>query len=415
MTDKLTAIRDQLPAVQAVAFLNTGTCGPLPAPAAQAIAAVTEEEYRQGRASTLRYLKMLEDKAAARAALAALFHVEPESIALTHHTTEGMNIATLGLDWQPGDEVATTTLEHEAGIYPLYIIQSRFGVRINFADVRLGADPLDAIDAALTPRTRLLSISHVSYSSGTRFPLAEVVALAHSKGVPVLVDGAQSAGVFELDLKALDVDFYAVPGQKWLCGPEGTGALYVRPDHLETLRVTFPSFGSLRSHDWRDNYTLTPDASRYETGTLYPATVAGLQASLQWFRDVVGPAWAYRRIAALSAYTRQALEALEGVRLLTPAGCQASLVNFLPVGWSPARMAGLVSALAEQGYIIRSIPHEPYCVRVSCGFYNTEAEIDGLCQALARLLAAGPESVAIPAWASQRQLSDKPVTDPLAA
>ena len=409
MTDKLTQIRGQLPAVEAAAFLNTGTCGPLPTPTADIIAAVTRQEYTQGRASTSRFRQMMEDKIAVRGHFAALLNVPPESIALTHHTTDGMNIATLGFNWQPGDEVATTTIEHEAGLFPLYVIATRYGVRINFAEVGLGEDPLDAIDAALTPRTRLLSISHVSYSTGTRLPLAAIVELAHAKGVPVLVDGAQSAGVFDLDLTALGVDFYAVPGQKWLCGPEGIGALYVRPDRLESLHPTFVGYFSFQEQDWHGHYTLQPGAMRYETGMMYPATVAGMRASLDWFRETVGPAWAYRRIAALSAYTRRAIAALDGVRLITPEQRQASLVNFLPVGWSPARMAGLVAALEEAGCIIRSIPHEPYCLRVSCGFYNTEAEIDGLCEALAGRLAAGPEAVTIPEWAVQYGLSDDPV------
>ncbi len=409
MTDKLQSLRALLPAVQQAAFLNTGTCGPLPTPTAEVIAAVTAEEHRSGRASTSRFMKMMQDKESIRGHFAALFNADPADIALTHHTTDGMNIATFGFNWGPGDEVATTTIEHEAGLYPLYVIRSRFGVKINFADVGLGADPLDAIDAALTPQTRLLSISHVSYSSGTRFPLAEVVALAHAKNIPVLVDGAQSAGVFDLDMKALGVDFYAMPGQKWLLGPEGTGALYVNPERLDDLHPTFVGYMSFQDQDWQGNFTLNPGAKRFETGMLYPATVAGLDTSLQWFRETVEPAWAYHRIAAISAYTRKVIGGLDGVRLVTPEQRQASLVNFLPVGWSAARMAGLVAALEERGFIIRSIPHEPFCTRVSCGFYNTEEEIDGLRDALGELLEAGPEAVEPPEWAVQFGLSDEPV------
>ncbi|MBN1964674.1 MAG: aminotransferase class V-fold PLP-dependent enzyme, partial [Anaerolineae bacterium] len=182
MTDKLARLRAQLPAVQDVAFLNTGTCGPLPTVTDAAIRHVIDAEYNTGRAGTDHFMQMMQDGDAVRTDFAALLHVAPESLALTHHTTDGMNIATFGFDWQPGDEVATTTLEHEAGLYPLYVVQTRFGVKINFADVGLGADPLDAIDAALTPRTRLLSLSHVSYSAGTCFPLREIIKLAHAKG-----------------------------------------------------------------------------------------------------------------------------------------------------------------------------------------------------------------------------------------
>ena len=410
MTDKLTQIRDQLPAVKAVAFLNTGWYGPLPTVTADVIEAVARQECLEGRPLLPRIAQVAAERDALRQAFAALLNAPPDSIALTNHTTEGMNIATLSFNWQPGDEVATTTIEHEAGLYPLYIIQRRFGVTINFADVGAGEDPLDAIDAALTPRTRLLSISHVSYSSGARLPLEEVIDLAHARGIPVLVDGAQSVGVFPVDVTALGADFYALPGQKWLCGPESIGALYVRPDRLATQLPAFCGFHTVQRHDGRGDFTLEPTAVRFETGTIDPAAVAGMRASLEWFQNVVEPAWAYGRIADLAAYTRRAIGALDGVRLITPENRQASLVNFLPIGWSPARMAGLVAALAERGIIIRSIPHEPYGVRVSCGFYNTEAEIDGLCDALRELLAAGPESVGVPAWAVESGLSDAPIT-----
>ncbi len=409
MTDKLSQIRRQMPVLEQFAFLNTGSCGPLPEPTAQAVARVTEQEYLRGRADVARFRDVMVDREAVRIRLSRLFNAPPECFALTHHTTDGMNIVTLGFNWQAGDEAATTTIEHEAGLYPLYLVQTRYGVKINFADVGLGEDPLPAIEAALTPRTRLLSISHVSYSSGARFPLEDVIALAHRRGVPVLVDAAQSAGVFPIDLTALEVDYFALPAQKWLCGPDGVGALYVRPDRVNDLWPTFVSYGSFASQDWRGGYTLAPGAARYETGMLYPATVSGWLASLDWLLDTVGPDWAYARIADLSAYARRKLEALDGVRVLTPAQRQASLVNFLPVGWSPARMAGLVKLLGDAGYVIRSIPHAPYCVRVSCGFYNTEAEIDGLCACLADLLKRDPRTVEVPQWAIDYALPDEPV------
>ncbi len=409
MTDKLTPIREALPAVQNQIFLNSGWYGPLPTPAQAALAAAMQDEYTGGRPNRRNLDRVQETRTALEEAFAAFFRIPLESLALTHHTTDGMNIVTMGFNWEPGDEVATTTIEHPAGIFPLYTIQDRYGVRINFADVGLGEDPLDAIDAALTPRTRLLSLSHVSYSTGARLPLEEIIALAHAKGIPVLVDGAQSAGVFDLDLAALNVDFYAIPGQKWLCGPEGVGMLYIRPDHLPTLRPTYANFNAIQSHDWRGRFTFNPTARRFETGTIYPPAMAGMQASLRWLMEEAGQDWAYARIARIAAYAREAIGSLPGVRLLTPEKRQASLVNFLPVGWSPAQMSGLIAALDTRGIIIRNISHVPYAVRVSCGFYNTEAEIDALREALAELLAAGPGAVTVPERAVQSGLSNEPV------
>lgn len=409
MTDKLSAIRAQLPAVQGKAFLNTGWYGPLPRVALEAVQADTQAQCDGGRPVMSRIQNLMMAKNGLREDFGTLLNVPVESVALTHHTTDGMNIVSMGFNWQPGDEVATTSIEHEAGVFPLYMLKQRYGVKINFADVGLGEDPMAAIDAALTPRTRLLSISHVSYSSGARFPMAEIIKLAHSKGIPVLVDGAQSAGAFRLDLTELNVDFYSIPGQKWLCGPEGVGMLYVRPDHLETLAPTFTNFMAVQQHDWHGNFTLNPTAMKFETGTIYPGVVHGMRASLKWFTQEVDPDWAYDRIANIAAYARRRIERLDGVRMVTPENRQASLVNFLPVGWSAAQMAGMVALLDERGYIIRSITHEPFAIRVSCGFYNTEAEIDGLTMELAEILAAGPDSVAIPEWTRMFNVSTTPV------
>jgi L-cysteine/cystine lyase len=409
MIDKLTRIRAQLPAVQGQAFLNTGWYGPLPTVAQDAINAAALEEYRYGRPTRRNIESIVANKDNLRKAFASLLNVQPEHLALTHHTTDGMNIATMGFNWQPGDEVATTSIEHEAGVFPLYTAALRYGIKINFAEVGYGEEPLDAIDAALTPKTRLLSISHGSYSTGARFPIKEIVEMAHAKGIPVIVDGAQSAGAFALDLTDLDVDYYAIPGQKWLCGPEGVGAFYVRPDRLSELNPTYTNFRAIKNHDWHGTFEFVDNAVMYDTGTIYPSVLAGMLASLNWFTEEVGPDWAYDRIAHIAAYTRKALGELDGVRITTPPNRQGSLVNFLPVGWSPAQMAGMVSAVEACGYVIRNISHEPYAVRVSCGFYNTEAEIDGLRNALADILAAGPQSVAIPQWAVDNNLSNEPV------
>lgn len=409
MTDKLSQIRAQLPAVQDQVFLNTGWYGPLPDVTMQAIKEATTYEYQHGRPTRANIERRMTLGADVRQGFATLINAAPEDLALTHHTTDGMNIVTHGFNWQPGDEVTTTSIEHEAGVFPFYAINQRFGVKINFADVGLGAEPLAAIDAALTPKTRLLSISAVSYSCGARFPMKEVIELAHAKNIPVIVDGAQSAGAFALDMQDLDVDFYAIPGQKWLCGPEGIGALYIRPDHLETLYSTYTNFFAIQEHDWNGTYTFNPTAARHDTGTIYPAVQAGMKASLDWFTNVVEPQWAYDRIAHIASYACEKIGALDGVTITTPANRQASLVNFLPVGWSPLQMTGLVSMAEAQGYIYRNIGHQPYAVRVSCGFFNTEAEIDSMVDCLGEILAAGPDAVEIPEWTKDYNMSTEPI------
>lgn len=404
---KLTQIRAQLPAVQHSAFLNTGTCGPLPITVAEAMADAAQRELEIGRACTTDYITFRQNILDTRIALGRLLNVDISTIALTHNTTEGMNIVTWGLEWQPGDEIVTTTLEHEGGLYPLYVVRARRGVLLRFADVGVGANPLPAIERAFTARTRLLMLSHVAYSSGARLPLEEIIRFAHSRGAMVAVDGAQSAGAFELDLAALDVDFYAISGQKWLCGPEGTGALYVRPDRLADLQPTFVGYSSFERQDWQGHYLPMPGAARFHTATVYRPGIIGQLAALNWFQETVEPVWAYQRIAYLAARCRDLIGGLEDVRVITPLQRQAGLVNFVPLGWSPRQMSGLVMALLERGYLVRSIPHPPYCLRISTGFYNIDQELVGLRDALEELLDAGPGAVEIPEIAAE--LPDEPI------
>lgn len=404
---KLAQLRSQLPAVHQAAFLNTGTCGPLPVPVAEAMAEAARHELEIGRANVADYIAFQEQISQTRAALGQLLRVDPDTIALTHNTTEGMNIITWGIEWQPGDEIVTTTLEHEGGLYPLYMAQMRRGISLRFADVGMGSDPLPILSRTITPRTRLLMLSHVSYSSGARFPLSDIVRFAHERGLMVSVDGAQSAGAFDLDLGALEVDFYAISGQKWLCGPEGTGALYVRPDRLKDLLPTYVGYSAFERHDWQGHFEPAPGAARFHAIGVYRPGIIGQLASLRWFQETVGPSWAYARIASLAQRCRELLEQLEGVRLITPPDGQAGLINFIPLGWSPQKMAGLVRAFIDRGYIVRSITHKPYCLRVSTGFYNTEQELLGFRDALGEMLKAGPEAVRVPKLAEE--LPDEPL------
>jgi L-cysteine/cystine lyase len=390
MTDsRLQGIRADLPATEAFAYLNTGTAGPLPRPSAEVLRAEVQAELEQGRivqAGFERLMTAIEDL---RAAFARLLGADADEIALTHHTTEGMNIATWGLNWQPGDEILVTNLEHEGALLPAYVAARRLGVDVRVADLGLGDDPeavLAALDANLTPRTRLLSISHVSWSTGACLPLAEIVELAHRKGTLVAVDGAQSAGAIPIDVHALGVDFYAIPGQKWLCGPEGMGAFYVRRDRISLLRPTYVGFFSLRDPE---SWTLSGDvlfadgAKRYEIGSLFRPGLHAMLASLTWISEKAGWEWAFKRIQELAGEARELLATLPGATVYTPP-THAGLVSFTVEGLDPL---ATVEALSAQGIVIRAVPFRGgYALRVSTGFYNTCEELARLRDVLATLI-----------------------------
>jgi L-cysteine/cystine lyase len=383
MTDakKIALIRESMPAVQNRVYLNTGTAGPLSTLTIEKMNQANALELEAGRAELSGFKLLMETVDELRAALARLVKASPAEIALTHHTTEGINIVVHGLTWQPGDEVVTTTSEHEGGLLPVYVLQQRYGVMVKVIDIS-PEDVVAQLEAAITPRTRLLVFSHVTWNTGARLPLADIVAMAHRRHVLTLVDGAQSAGAISLDLAASGVDFYALPGQKWLCGPEGTGALYVGKDRLSLIAPTFVGYSTLEdvnAYDFTGHFLPARDsARRYEVGTIYRPGIYGMRANLNWLEETVGWEWIYNRIEHLAEYARTALQALPGVTILTPPGPQAGLVTFNVKGLDPARM---MAKLAEAGIILRFIRH-PYALRISTGFYNTETDIDRLVSTL---------------------------------
>ena len=379
----LAAVRAALPAVAKIHYLNTGTCGPLPAGTIEVMRAAMEREGSEGRIGPARARAGFDAPVRARAAYERMAHAPAGSVAITHHTTEGMNVAITGQRWRPGDEVLATDIEHIGGLAPLYLIAERYGVAVRRVDLGDGGgDVAGKIEAAIGPRTRLLSISHVSYATGASLPIAEVAAACHRHGVLVAVDAAQSAGAIPVDVAALDCDFYAMPGQKWVCGPEGTGAVYVRPELVAGTLPPAMGGGSLAAHeDGQLTYRMQPDARRFEVGSVFRPGIAGLAESLRWRLEDVGLEWGYERIRENVRRCRAMLEDVPGVRIHTPAGREAGLLVFSVAGRTPAEV---VAACTERNVIIRTIGR-PTAVRVSTGFYNDEADLVALRDCIAGL------------------------------
>jgi len=377
---KIDAIRQELPATRRWAFLNVGSFGPLPRVAHQAMQELAQRELEGGRLDPTLWKEGRHLKQGLREEFAHLLNAQPEEIALTHHTSEGMSIGTLGIDWRPGDEALTTYVEHSAGLLPLFIVRRRFGVHLRFADLHMGGeDPARAIQQLLTARTRLISLSHVSFSTGALLPLQDIVAQAHQRGVFVLADGAQAVGAIPVDVKRLGVDLYALPGQKWLCGPAGVGAFYVRRDRLPELELTFASYASQETYDHTGYFIPKSGARRFEVADLYAPALAGQLAALRWLREEIGWDWIFARVAKLASYARQLLEGLEGVRVLTPPN-MAGLLHFLVEGISDPEI--LVQGLLEREILIRSVSYPLPCARIAPSFYNTEEELEKLARTI---------------------------------
>jgi L-cysteine/cystine lyase len=379
---KVEAVRAAMPAARREGYFNAGTNGPLPAAVIETLVAAARREYEQGRIGPGLYEGLKEDWQRARERIASIFGADADEIALTRSTTDGVNIALHGLDWEPGDEIVTTSLEHPGIVTPLALLAHRYGVVIRVADIGDGGgDVVGAIAAKLTSRTRVVALSHVMWSTGAVIRLREVADLAHEHEALVVVDAAQAAGQVPVDLHALDVDAYALSGQKWLCGPGGTGALYVRRDRLADFK---PTYLRMAMTDPTGYLLPAKGAARYEIGEFYNPEILGQLAGLAWLQDEVGLDWAYDRIAALGRRCFDGLNAINGVTLVTPRQRMAGLVCFTLDGMHPREV---MDALDEKGYIIRYVENAPgpTVARVSTGWWCTEEEVDGFVAAVAEI------------------------------
>ena len=262
-------LREDIEATRRMTYLNTGWAGPSPGRVLARMAAVAQEESAAGPAGPEGLAVVRAIAAEAVSAAARLLGADEDETALTHGTTEGVHIVLHGLDWAPGDELVTAELEHPALAQAAAVLEQRRGVIVRRVEFPADAPParmLSAVTDALSERTRVVALSHVQYSCGLRMPAREIADAAHQAGALALYDGAQTGGHLRLDMREIGADFYAVSGQKWLLGPSGTGALFVRREAAELLRPLFaPSAEPWRGRDLRP----------YEMTSHSPAALAG--------------------------------------------------------------------------------------------------------------------------------------------
>ena len=356
-------LRAQIPVLDQAAYLNAGTFGPLARATIDAQSTAQQRELSDGRSGKSQFEELIALRGRVKAKLAAVMGVPAANTALTTSTGQGCNIVFAGLGLRPEDEVVITDTEHFGLLGPL----NASGARVRMARIsgRPAAEAFDLIRAEITSRTRLLALSHVAWSTGQILPLLE---LREATGVPILVDGAQSVGAIPLDGVAAGLDFYTASAQKWLCGPDQTGALYVRDPGR--LAVALPSYMSPERYEKDGMFVPRSGAARFEQAAGPLAALAGLDAALD-----VHPEWRYTRAADLAARCRELL-AGAGHELVTEAG-QATLVTWVARGDS----AAVVARAAAQGVVIRDLPGTGWA-RASCGWWTNEDDLQRLVAAL---------------------------------
>jgi L-cysteine/cystine lyase len=342
--------RALFPVLERVAYLNAGTFGPLARPTLDAMQAELAADCDRGRHGKEYFERMLDLREQLRARLAALVGVEPAQVALTSSTTESCNIVLAGFGLGPDDEVVTTAEEHFGLLGPLHAS----GARVVVAT----AEP-EAILAAVTSRTRLLAVSQVTWTRGATLPVRQ---LRERSGLPVLVDGAQSVGAIPVD--ATGLDYLTISGQKWLCGPDATGALVIADP--ERLRVARPSYFAQSSYEPHGAFVPREGAARFDPGWVPTASLVGLLTALE-----LPPDWRYDHARRQAERLRELLAPL--VELTDG---DATLVSFRADD-PPA----LVTRLAEADVVVRELPGTGL-VRASCGWWTSDDDLERLVAAL---------------------------------
>jgi L-cysteine/cystine lyase len=391
--EKLVAVRAALPALAAGIYLNTGSVGPLPSETAAAMAEMATWERDLGRAHPDAFEELLGRMAEARAGVAAVLGTDVSAVALTHSTTDAMNAATLAVDWRHGGRVVTTGHEHGGGLGPLYALRDRGIADLEIVDAGDDGDDtrtLAAFDAAITRDTRLVSVSHVTWTTGAVLPVAAIAELAHSRGALLIVDGAQAAGAIPFRFDEIGADFYALPAQKWLLGPSGMGALVVNPSLIQRIVPALGGSLSFERVDAAGDAVWWSDARRFESSGYHRPSVVGMARSIGWLSMFVGLDYVLRRGPAMAQGAARRLAAIVGVTVLTPHDRMATLVTFRIAGWSA--QAALEELGARVFAIARTIPKLD-ALRISVGFFTSDDELERLADAVALLAAHTPQTL----------------------
>jgi selenocysteine lyase/cysteine desulfurase len=352
------ALRAEFPVLESLAYLNSGTDGPVPATAAAAARAALDAQVIEGR-YTPHFEARRAGQEALRAAYARVLGCPVEDVALKSSTSDGLAAVLAGLDLGPGDEIVTSDSEHPGLIGPLVVARQR-GVKIT-------AVPLEDTADAVTRETTLVACSHVSWVTGAVAPaaLAEL-------DVPVLLDGAQGAGAIPLDMAQLGCAAYAAAGQKWLCGADGTGMLYISPAFRARVRAIAPGYTAFQDASRGLDGELHEDARRHDGATLPREGVAFTLAAIELLESY-GLRAVHERATELAARFAEALRAKD--RTVAARG------DTTLVAWEDPDPEAARERVAASGVVIRNLPGTPY-LRVSVGAWNDERDLERLLDAL---------------------------------
>ncbi len=330
---------------------------------------------------------------AARESVRSFLNAESvNEIVFTGSATQAINTVAASYGQQhigAGDEIVLTVMEHHANIVPWHFLREQKGAVLKWVDVdEEGAFHLDAFEAALTPRTKMVAVTHMSNVLGTVVPIKEIVRIAHDRGIPVLVDGSQGAVHLDVDVRDLGADFYVMTGHK-LYGPTGIGVLYGRRPWLETL-PPFLGGGEMIVEVTRDAVTYNEPPHRFEAGTPPIIQAVGLGAALDYMQ-AIGRDRIVAHEKRLGAYAHERLSRINSLRIIGTAPDKGAIVSF---EMKNAHAHDVATIIDRSGVAVRAGTHcaQPLMARfgvtstcrASFAMYNTTEEVDKLADALLR-------------------------------
>lgn len=355
-------------------YLNVGTLGPQPRVVVDAVI-----EHTRRVATTF---PPATDWDALKARVGALLNGDPEGFVFPRNTTEAMNFVANGLELDAGDEVLTTLHEHIGGLCCWELIAARRGVQLRQLELPVPAASsgqlVEAFRNAITPRTRVISVSHVTFTNGTIMPVRDIAALCRERGIICVIDGAHPPGMIRVDLRAIDADFYASSPHKWLCAPQGTGLLYMREEWRTRLWPTLASGG------WND--TALGAHRLNHLGTMDESRLAGLDAALR-LHETIGTNAIEARIRELDALLLAGLAELPRVRVVSPRdpALGVGLISFTVDGIESLE---LQRRLGEENVRTRVVSEYGYgWMRLSPHIYTSESEIHAVVEMIDGALA----------------------------
>ena len=373
-------------------YLDSGASAQKPRAVIDRLRQVYEEEYSNVHRGA-HFLSGLATDAfeQARSTVAAFINAgSDEEIVFTRNATEAINLVAhshAGAVLKEGDEIVISAMEHHANIVPWQLLRDRLGLVLKVAPITdRGEFLLEDFEGLLGPRTRMVAMTHCSNVLGTVTPAKEIIRLAHDRGIPVLLDGAQAVVHGKVDVRDLDVDFYAFTGHK-LYGPSGIGVLYGKAELLDKM-PPYQGGGEMIETVSFEKATFKAAPHRFEAGTPPIAQAIGLGAAMDYVSGL-GMENIARHEAELLGYASERLAEIEGLRVLGQAPGKAAIVSFVIDGIHSYDVATI---LDRAGVAVRVGHHcaEPLMarfgveatLRASFGLYNTRADVDTMVKAL---------------------------------